>query len=166
MNKKNIALIGMPGCGKSTVGKLLAEKLNYPLADIDQLIEAAAKKSIPQIFAEDGEEIFRKLETHALSGQAAKTGTVIAAGGGIVTRTENLPLLKQNSIIIYLKRRLEELETKNRPLSGSVGIETLAKQRLPLYEMWSDYTVDVEENPGKTVNRILEKIEISGSREK
>ncbi|MCL2181157.1 MAG: hypothetical protein FWB83_08515, partial [Treponema sp.] len=135
---RNIALIGMPGCGKSTVGKILAGEMNRPLADIDSLIEAAAGKSIPRIFKEDGEDFFRGLETQALGGETKKSGIVIAAGGGVVTRHENLDLLRQNSVILYLKRGLSGLVTEGRPLSGSVGIETLAKQRLHLYEAWSD----------------------------
>jgi len=169
MNKKikNIALIGMPGCGKSTVGKTLSQVMNRPLADIDSLIEESAGKNIPRIFAEDGEEEFRRLETRtlrsalrrALGREAAKSGIVIAAGGGVVTRPENLELLRQNSVIVYLKRALKDLEVKGRPLSGSVGIEALAAQRLHLYEEWCDYAVQVENNPQETAMRILQTLE-------
>jgi len=156
---QNIALIGMPGCGKSTVGKYLVQLINRPLADIDELIAAAAGKNIPRIFAEDGEDFFRQIETRILSEQAAKNGTVIATGGGIVTRAENFDLLRQNSLIIYLKRDLNDLEKKDRPLSGSIGIETLAKQRLPLYETWSDIIIDVKESPELTAMEISKEIE-------
>jgi len=156
---RNIALIGMPGCGKSTAGKNLSQSLERPLADIDELITAAAGKSIPQIFAEDGEELFRRTETRILGEQAAKSGAVIATGGGIVTRAENLDLLRQNSLIVFLKRDLTELATTGRPLSGSIGIETLAKQRLPLYEAWSDIIIEVEASPELTAARILKAIE-------
>ncbi len=103
---QNIALIGMPGCGKSTVGRLLAEKLGRPFMDIDAQIEAAAGKKIPQIFAEDGEETFRQLETRVLAEEAKKSGVVLATGGGVVTRPENLNLLKQNSFNCLLKTRI------------------------------------------------------------
>jgi len=156
---RNIALIGMPGCGKSTIGKQLAKTLNRPLADIDELIASCAEKNIPRIFAEDGEETFRGIETRVLGEQAARSGIVIATGGGIVTRPENFNLLRQNSLIIYLKRGLNELTVSGRPLSGSVGIETLAKQRLPLYESWSDCIIDIEANPGLTVKKILNTLE-------
>jgi len=152
---QNIALIGMPGCGKSTIGKILAKELKRPLADIDKLIEAAAKKSTPQIFEEDGEETFRRLETRVLGEETAKSGIVIAAGGGIVTRPENLNLLRRNCLIIYLKRDLSELETSGRPLSQSVGIQALAKVRLPLYEAWSDYIIETEACPEQTAVKIL-----------
>jgi len=156
---QNIALIGMPGCGKSTASKNIAQAMNRPLADIDELITEAAGKSIPQIFAEDGEDAFRRMETQILREQAAKNGIVIATGGGVVTRAENLNLLRQNSLIIYLKRGLNDLEKKGRPLSGSVGIETLAKQRLPLYEAWSDIIVNVKAAPELTAAEIIKEIE-------
>lgn len=156
---KNIVLIGMPGCGKSTVGKFLARAVNRPLADIDILIEERAGKSITRIFAEDGEEEFRRLETRVLGEECAKSGIVIAAGGGIVTRSENLDLLRQNSVVVYLKRDLKELAVNGRPLSGSVGIDTLAKQRLHLYEKWSDYKVQAENSPQETAMRVLQAID-------
>jgi shikimate dehydrogenase len=155
---QNIALIGMPGCGKSTVGRLLAEKLGRPFADIDGQIEAAAGKKIPRIFAEDGEETFRQLETRVLAEEAKKSGMVLATGGGAVTRPENLNLLKQNSVIVYLKRELTDLITEGRPLSQGIGIQALAEKRLPLYKAWSDYAVQVEAKPEQTAARIEEVI--------
>jgi shikimate dehydrogenase len=147
---QNIALIGMPGCGKSTVGRILAQKLGRPFMDIDAQIEAAAGKSIPQIFSEDGEETFRRMETRVLAGEAKKSGMVLATGGGVVTRPENLDLLRQNCLIVYLKRDLNELITDGRPLSQGVGIQSLADKRLPLYEAWSDCAVHVEAKPEQT----------------
>jgi shikimate dehydrogenase len=155
---QNIALIGMPGCGKSTVGRMLAEKTGRPFADIDERIVKTAGKSIPEIFAADGEEAFRRLETRLLGDEAKRSGIVIATGGGVVTRPENLDLLRQNSLIVYLKRELKELIQEGRPLSQTVGIEALAAQRLPLYERWSDRVVSVAETPKKTVTRIQEVI--------
>jgi len=155
---QNIALIGMPGCGKSTVGRFLAQKMGRPFADIDRYIEAAAGKKIPQIFADDGEETFRQLETCVLAGEAKKSGIVIATGGGVVTRPENLDLLKQNSLIIYLKRELTDLITEGRPLSQNIGIQALAEKRLPLYEAWSDFAVQVEAKPEQTAARIQEVV--------
>jgi len=156
---QNIAIIGMPGCGKSTAGKGLAQKTGRPLADIDTLIETAAGKSIPEIFADDGEEVFRILETRIVGEEAKKSGKVIATGGGIVARRENLDLLRQNSVIVYLKRDLAELKTDGRPLSQNGGIPTLAERRLPLYEAWSDCVVEVDAEPERTLARILEVIQ-------
>jgi shikimate dehydrogenase len=155
---QNIALIGMPGCGKSTVGRILARSMGRPFADIDERIEAETKKSIPQIFAEDGEETFRQLETRLLGEEAKKSGMVIATGGGVVTRSENLDLLRQNSLIVYMKRDLTELVTDGRPLSRGVGIQALAEKRLPLYETWSDCAVQVEAKPEQTAARIQDEI--------
>ena len=153
---QNVALIGMPGCGKSTVGRMLARMTEQPFVHIDELIEAAAGKPIPEIFADDGEDAFRQLETRILVGESSKSGVVIATGGGVVTRLENLDLLRQNSIIVYLNRELSELITDGRPLSEREGVYSLAKQRLPLYEAWSDYAVEVAPTPEQTAARILE----------
>jgi shikimate dehydrogenase len=155
---RNIALIGMPGCGKSTIGQALAQAMERPFVDLDKKIEETAGKNIPQIFDEDGEEAFRQLETQLLGEEGKGSGKVISTGGGVVTRPENLDLLLQNSLIVYLKRELADLITDGRPLSQSKGIQTLAKQRLPLYETWSDCIVAVEANPELTTKCIIETI--------
>jgi shikimate dehydrogenase len=155
---RNIALIGMPGCGKSTVGKSLAKAMGRPFADTDERIEETAGKSIPEIFAKEGEEAFRRMETRVLAEAGRKSGMVIATGGGVVTRPENRDLLRQNGLIVYLKRELPELVTDGRPLSEGMGIQALAERRLPLYEAWSDCAVWVEAAPELTAARILEAI--------
>ena len=155
---QNIALIGMPGCGKSTAGLALARMTGRPFVDIDERIEAEAGKSITEIFAADGEEAFRLLETRLLAEEAGRTSIVIATGGGVVTRQENLELLRQNSFVVYLKRDLAELITEGRPLSRERGVQTLAAQRLPLYEAWSDCTVKTQVDPELTAAKILEAI--------
>jgi shikimate dehydrogenase len=153
---QNIALIGMPGCGKTSIGRKLAQAIDRPFVDLDKKIEEAAGKKIPQIFAEEGEDAFRQLETSILREEGKGSGRVIATGGGVVTRTENRELLQQNSLIVYLKRDLTDLNTDGRPLSQSMGIQTLAGQRLPLYEAWGDCTVAVEANPELTAMKIQE----------
>ena len=155
---QNIALIGLPGCGKSTVGRLLAQRLGRPLADTDEKIAALKGMSIARILAEEGEPAFRQLETQVLSEEAAKNGVVIATGGGVVTQPANRDLLQQNSLIIYLKRPTSELTTAGRPLSQSLGLPALAHQRLPLYEAWCDRAVTVAAQPEQTIKRILEAI--------
>ncbi len=154
----NIALIGMAGSGKTTTGKALAERLDREFVDCDDLIPTYAGKSIAQIFAEDGEEAFRKIETAVLADVSKKSGLVIATGGGVVTRPENLPLLRQNSVTVLLHRPVEDLPSDGRPLSQQHGVKTLYEQRKPLYEAWGEYCVEctgVEE----TVERILEVLE-------
>jgi len=141
--EKNIILIGMPGCGKSSIGMALAKMMNREFADTDELIIQTAGKSIPDIFSQDGEEVFRKLETDALQTLCNHTGLVIATGGGIVTRPENREIIKQNGIVIFLDRDLSLLPVSGRPLSQKEGIEVLAKVRLPLYSKWCDHTVSV-----------------------
>ncbi|MBE6955072.1 MAG: AAA family ATPase [Ruminococcaceae bacterium] len=138
---RNIALIGMPGCGKTTTSQALAELTGREVIDVDEQIVRLAGRSIPEIFASDGEEAFRAIETQALSEISKKSGVIISTGGGVVTRTWNLPLLQQNSAIVYLRRETESLATDGRPLSQSKGTAQLAAERLPLYEAWADHTV-------------------------
>lgn len=114
---KNIVLIGMPGCGKTTIGTLLAEKLGRTLADADEKIIALAEKSIPDIFAQDGEPTFRDWETKALTELGKQSGLVIATGGGCVTQKRNYPLLHQNGYLVWLERDCSVLPTDGRPLS-------------------------------------------------
>ena len=156
---RNVALIGMPGCGKSTIGLALAQAMGRPFVDIDKKIESAAGCGIPEIFAKEGEQAFRRLETKILGEEAARSGMVIATGGGIVTQPENRALLRQNSLIVYLKRELHELATDGRPLSKDNGIQILAERRLPLYEDWSDCAIPVGTNPKQTAAQILEAID-------
>lgn len=155
----NIALIGMAGSGKTTTGKALAERLGREFVDCDDLIPCYTGKSIAQIFAEDGEEAFRKIETEILADVSKKSGMVIATGGGVVTRPENFPLLRQNSVTVLLHRPVEDLPSDGRPLSQQHGVNALYQQRKPLYEAWGEYRVEctgVEE----TVKHILEVLEI------
>ena len=151
----NIAIIGMPGCGKTSVGRVIAKKTQRQFCDIDELIEATAGKSIAEIFEKDGEDYFRSLETQILSDVSKKSGLVIATGGGVVTQPENSDLLRQNSVIIYLKRDLEELDIRGRPLSDSEGVQALAEQRLDLYELWSDCAVQAGMGVEQTADWIL-----------
>ena len=135
---RNIVLIGMPGCGKTTIGKALAEKTGRKFVDSDDMIVETAGKSIPDIFAEDGEDVFRKIETDVLKALCKDSGLIIATGGGIVTRPENKNIIRQNSVVVYLDRDIRDLPISGRPLSMRDGIEALATVRLPLYENWSD----------------------------
>jgi len=151
---QNIILIGMPGCGKSTVGKELATKLGREFADTDEWVEHKAGKSIPTIFSESGEAAFRKLENEALEELCKQSGLVIATGGGIVKRAENRDIIKQNGFVIFLDRDIKDLPTEGRPLSQKEGIEELAAERLPLYKKWSDFSVTVQ-GIYETMNKII-----------
>ncbi len=116
---KNILLIGMPGCGKTTMGQALAQRLGRTLVDVDEMIIEAAGCSIPHLFAREGEEAFRALEHRALAQIAKASGQVIATGGGIVTRRENWAPMRENSTVIFLRRPLDQLPLDGRPVSQS-----------------------------------------------
>jgi shikimate dehydrogenase len=156
---KNIVLIGMPGSGKSTTGAELARLTGRAFIDTDEQIAKKAGKSIPEIFAECGETVFRRLETEALREASKESGCVIAAGGGIVTRPENLRLIRQNSFRVFLDRDIAALPTDGRPLSLQIGVESLAKERLPLYYSWCDVKVTAN-GIKETAKRIKDVLEL------
>lgn len=138
---QNVILIGMPGSGKSTVGKALAQKLNRPFVDADAEITARIG-DIPAYFAAHGEEAFRKVETEVLADLGKQSGLVIATGGGCVTRPENYASLHQNGEIIWLQRDLDKLPTDGRPVSQRDGISAIYAARKPLYERFADKIAD------------------------
>ena len=152
---ENIILIGMPGCGKSTIGKALATKLGKTFADADEKIASLAGKSIPEIFAQDGETVFRDWETKAISQLGKQSGLVIATGGGCVTREENQSILLQNGTLFWLQRQLDLLPTDGRPLSQSNRLEDLYRVRKPLYEAFADHVIDNNGDWDETVQKIL-----------
>ena len=156
---ENIALIGMAGCGKSTVGKLLAEQTGKQFVDADGEIVKLAGKSIPEIFAEDGEEAFRAYETQVLAELGKKSGLVIATGGGCITRERNYPLLHQNSRIVWLQRNADLLPTDGRPLSQKTAPAVLYEQRKPLYTAFADAAVENDSTPEECVKRIIAALE-------
>ena len=139
---RSIALIGMPGSGKAAIGGIVAQMLGRPFVDMDAEVVREAGKSIPQIFAEEGEEGFRAREHEALVRIGRMSGVVIACGGGVVTRPENYEPLHQNSCIVRLMRDLDELPTDGRPLSQSKGVARLAQEREHLYRAWGDTVVE------------------------
>lgn len=156
---RNLVLIGMPGCGKSTIGAALAEKLNRSLVDADERIVSLARKSIPEIFAQDGEAVFRAWETKALEETGKQSGLILATGGGCVTREENYSLLHQNGVIVYLKRDISLLPKDGRPLSQKNSLDAMYQTRRPLYEAYADFTVDNTGTPEDTVKAILACLE-------
>lgn len=151
---KNIVLIGMPGCGKSTVGRALAQKLGREFVDAD---EALVKRygPIPEIFKTKGEDAFRKMETEVLSDLGRQKSLVIATGGGCVTREENYPLLHQNGQIIWIERDIAALPTDGRPISQSTALSALYALRKPLYERFADKRVQNDSSVEKVVEEIL-----------
>ncbi len=139
---ENIVLIGMPGCGKSTIGRLLAANLGKKFVDIDHEITLAAGCDIATIFACEGESGFRRWETSVLAEVCKGSGLVISTGGGCVTKEENYPLLHQNGNIIWVQRDLHALATKGRPLSKANHLDDMYAVREPLYRQFSDAVTD------------------------
>lgn len=154
---RNIALIGMPGCGKSTVGRKLARMLGREFIDCDAEIVKAAGKSIPEIFAFEGEERFREVESEVLANISRRSGVVIATGGGVVTRERNYELLHQNSSIIFIDREIDKLPSAGRPISQSRKIEDIAAERMPKYRAWCDIEVK-SRGIAATVKNIVREI--------
>ena len=104
---KNIVLIGMPACGKSTIGYWLSKKIGYPLLDTDKYLEEKENRIISDIFSNEGEEYFRNLETKYLKELSEKEGLIISTGGGAVKKKENIDILKKNGIVmIFLKKTI------------------------------------------------------------
>lgn len=156
---QNIVLVGMPGCGKSTVGKILAEQTGKIFVDSDALVTELAGKPIPQIFTEDGEEAFRLWETTALEQLGKQSSLVIATGGGCVTKDRNYSALHQNGTIVWLQRDLNLLPTDGRPLSLANPLSGLYEARRPLYEAYADFCADNIGTPEETVSAILNQLE-------
>lgn len=136
----NIALIGMPGVGKTSVARRINRTWEKEVIDLDVLIEERMNMTIPEIFEKYGEEKFRDVETEVLADISKESGKVIATGGGIITRECNYELLRQNSLIVYLYREIDNLPTEGRPLSKIHSLEELEKKRKPIYSKWCDYS--------------------------
>ena len=144
--RKNIVLIGMPGCGKTAVGRILAQLLDLPLVDTDELVEQAAGATIPEIFAAEGERAFRDRETAAARQAAGLEGAVIATGGGMVLRPENMEALGATGVIFFRDRALEAIigeDHSGRPLVGSQPdkLKKLYTERIDLYRKYAQYTI-------------------------
>ena len=138
----NIVLIGMPGCGKTTVGRALAGKLGRTFVDLDEEIVRRAGMPIPEIFAREGEAGFRERESALVREFGERTGLVVSTGGGVVTRRENYIPLKQNGLLLHLRRDPAALPTDGRPLSQATAPEELWRRRAPLYAAFADGEID------------------------
>lgn len=153
---QNIVLIGMPGCGKSTIAREITECTDRALFDADDEIEKTAGMSPAQIIKEKGEDEFRRIESSVLLELGKKSGAVIATGGGAVVRAENYDYLHQNGIIVWLRRDLSLLPSNGRPLSQQKGLERLFEERAPLYEKFADITIRLGEK--HSISDILDTV--------
>ncbi len=154
-NTSNIILVGMPGCGKSTVSALIARLTGRELIDTDCLVESAEGRPIPDIFASNGEQYFRECEHRAALEAGKLSGKVIATGGGIVTREENLDALRQNGKIFFIKRDIALLSRDGRPLSIGSDLEKMHDKRLPMYLKFADFAVENKSSPEACAEEII-----------
>lgn len=167
---KSIALIGMMGCGKTTVGKLLAVALEREFVDLDQVIETAQNTSISSIFKEKGEAFFRELETKALNQYKNTSNLVISTGGGIVETEKNLEILEANFITIYLKTSPDVLfarikDDTTRPLLQTTTpkktLEKLLKKREKSYKKASKIVISDKKTPEEIMKEIQKCLELN-----
>ena len=157
--KRNLVLIGMPGSGKTTVGKIAASKLGRKIVDLDEMIQNIAGKPIREIFAQDGEAAFRELEAQAVREIAGLTGLVIATGGGCILRPENVDRLRRNGLLFLLDRAVDQLlPTGDRPLADTARkLKQLYSQRMPLYRAAADQIIAVNGNETETSDTVIRR---------
>ena len=157
-DKKNIVLIGMPGCGKTTIGKISADRLHKEFIDTDDEIIKRINMPIADYFAKHGEESFRRLESEVIKEISACRSSVIATGGGAVLNPDNIRLLKENGTVIFIDRPLEKLvTTADRPLSSNKELlEKRFKERYGLYCAAADVKIDAVSRIEQNVKNIEE----------
>ena len=155
---KNIVLVGMPGCGKSSVGRTLAALTNREFVDADEALLKRFGMSAGDMIKTHGEEYFRQRETEVITELGKASGLIIATGGGCVTREENYRLLHQNGSIFWLRRELSNLPTEGRPLSQRGSLEEMYKKRAPLYQRFADHVVDNMHSVESAAETILEAL--------
>ena len=159
--KDKIAIIGMPGCGKSTLGKLLAKELQYNFCDMDIYIEKSSNKTIPELFNE-GEEVFREWETKACIDLVKKERIIISCGGGVVKKNENIQLFQKDCIILFIDRSVEDIimdvNVSIRPLlkDGTSKLYELYDERYEMYKKAADVRI---ENSGR-IKDVVKEIEL------
>ena len=162
---RNLVLIGMMGCGKTTVGGLLARRLGRELVDTDAYIEAQAGRSIPELFAAEGEAGFRARERSAAEELSRRRGLVIACGGGLPTQPEAMAALKESGLVFWLRRdpgaTYDSGVLGDRPLAqdGRAAFLERFAQREPVYRRWADHIITDFSSPEATADAILEVLE-------
>lgn len=153
----NLVLVGMPGCGKTTIGKALAELLQREAVDTDEAIAREAGKTIPEIFAEEGEAGFRRREAEVIRRLGSEAGRILLTGGGAVINPENRKALRQNGFVVHITRNLDLLAMDGRPLSKDrATLDKLWQQRQALYADAADTVISNEATPRECAMRIQE----------
>ena len=159
--RKNIIFVGLPGCGKTTIAKVVAAKLGRPCIDVEHLIEMKAGVPAPTIFSAYGERYYRELETETLRKITRNGGQVIATDSGAVMSLENQYYLRQNGYIVWLSRDLSELKLDGVYLARNrEALERIHEERTPIYKFLADINVEVTDNAEKTVFEIIERMNI------
>ncbi len=154
-DRANLVLVGMPGCGKTTVGRALAQISGRALLDLDAEIVRRAGKPIPEIFRTEGEAAFRALESRTLAEVFSdRNGWIIATGGGAVLREENRAAMRRSGRVYFLRRGLDQLPTDGRPLSQGADLGEMYRTRLPLYEAAADMAIENDTTAEETAARI------------
>ena len=155
--RRNVVLIGMPGCGKTTIGRLLAKELGRNMLDVDELIVQRAGCPISQIFESRGQEYFRRMETEIITEISRKNGLIIASGGGSVLSKENVRRLSQNGRLFFIDRPPDHLlPTADRPLANNEEkITKLYRERLPIYLDAADRVVKADGPPEAVARYII-----------
>ncbi|MGB4440093.1 MAG: shikimate kinase [Sedimentibacter sp.] len=162
---KNIVLIGMPGSGKSTIGCMLSKKINMDYIDMDEYIETSENKTIKEMF-QISEEYFRDVETKCAKELSKLNSHIIATGGGIIKRKNNIEMFKENSIIIFINRPMDniiqDIDTNVRPLlaEGKNKLDQLYNERFPLYKKYCDIEII---NSGEISHVIQQIAELVGN---
>ena len=157
---QNIVFIGMPGCGKSTIGKAIAELTGRKFVDTDTEIVSHAGKEISKIFSEDGETVFRRFENEVIHEIGKENGLVISTGGGAILDKSNRMALRQNGKIIFLERSLKALSMAGRPLSiNQAALSQMYQYRLPFYEDCCDERVVNDHSIESTIQKIMQILE-------
>ena len=157
--KKNIILVGMPGCGKTSVGTALASLTGRKFVDTDELITEKYGRTPEEIILSDGEERFRDFESEVLGSVTKESSLVISCGGGTVIRKKNRRMMRQNGVVVLIKRDIGSLNDEHRPLSLGRGNDVLWAERKCYYESAADIEVDNSSSPDKTASLIAERLE-------
>ena len=157
-DRTNLVLVGMPGCGKTTVGRALAQLSGKPFVDLDEEIVRRAGRPIPYIFQTEGEEAFRELEARVLAEVCAQSGQVVATGGGAVLRAENRAAMRRTGRVYWLRRDLNVLPKEGRPLSQKGSLEEMYQMRKPLYEAAADFRVDNNQTAAEAAQQIWSEL--------
>lgn len=164
MNTNIILLIGMPGCGKSTIGELLSKKINYNFYDMDKYIEEISNSTVKELFS-ISEENFRDYETKACKELSNKEKIVISSGGGVIKKKENIDFFKNKGKIIFIDRPIEnilkDVDTESRPLlsDGKSKLYSLYSERYNLYNDYCDVKIVNDKTIGETLDKLIKIIE-------